>query len=307
MIASMNLRVGLIGLLVAALHVALIAAVTRFEPRHPPSPEALAIALLVAQPPPAPPEVVTAPALPESPPPAAPAASVPAPILPPPSQAVPPPPAAAPPPPTPPPPRQARPVPPPPAPTVAAKPPPATPAPPTAASQPVEQVRAAPSAPELVVSAEKASASSTPPTVTRSEPPASEPAQSATVTATKASQTAAPDTPKAPPSSGTASGARRSTGPRLDASWSGNQQPEWTCPQAARLRRLDKLEAKLSVHIDEQGRVAEALVSVSSGFTRFDAFAVETVKKWRFTPTIVDGRPTAEWYHDWAWSVPCEY
>ncbi|MFM7570597.1 MAG: energy transducer TonB [Betaproteobacteria bacterium] len=201
----------------------------------------------------------------------------------------------------------------PPAPAVAATPPPAVSAPPTVAQQsppPAEQARAEPSASEPAVPADATRPSSTVPAVASSAPPppaTAEPAQSPVATAAATSQAPATESPQAPPADGGARDARRSSGPTLDASWSGNQPPEWTCPQAARLRRLEKLEARLSVHIDDQGRVAEARVSVSSGFTRFDAFAIETVKKWRFTPRIVEGQPTAEWYHDWAWSVPCEY
>jgi protein TonB len=61
-------------------------------------------------------------------------------------------------------------------------------------------------------------------------------------------------------------------------------------------------DVKLSVHIDAQGRVIEAIVTQPSGFARLDQAALETVKKWRFVPASVDGQPTAGWYHEWLWS-----
>ncbi|MBU6189680.1 MAG: energy transducer TonB [Betaproteobacteria bacterium] len=85
----------------------------------------------------------------------------------------------------------------------------------------------------------------------------------------------------------------------MDANWSGNTPP----PYPAGARRLrEEGDVRLSVHIDEQGRVIEVQVAVSSGSPRLDAAATETVKKWRFTPASVDGQPTAGWYHDWLWS-----
>jgi protein TonB len=68
-------------------------------------------------------------------------------------------------------------------------------------------------------------------------------------------------------------------------------------------RRL-KLEGEvwLSVHIDVDGRVLGVNIQHSSGHDMLDSTAVESVKKWRFEPATVDGKPVADWYHDWRWN-----
>lgn len=88
------------------------------------------------------------------------------------------------------------------------------------------------------------------------------------------------------------------TQPRVDASWTGNIAP----PYPALARRL-KLEGEvwLSVHVAADGRVLEAGIARSSGHDMLDATAVESVKKWRFEPATLDGKPVADWYHDWRW------
>ena len=88
-------------------------------------------------------------------------------------------------------------------------------------------------------------------------------------------------------------------GPRADASWAGNTPPPYP-PAARRLR--EEGDVRLSVHIDESGRVTEVKIARSSGSSRLDAAAVETVKKWRFKPATVDGQAVASWYDDWIWS-----
>jgi len=302
----MNLRVGLIGLLVAALHVALIAAVARFEPRHPPAPEALAIALLVTQPPPEPPEVVPAPAPPQpqplpapiqAPPLPAPAPSAPAPILPPPSPVVSP---------APPPPRQARPVPPPPAPTVAAKPPPSTPAPPTDAQPP----RATHSATTGNTPSESANVTDSPssPTGAKADEGSTAPSQIAmdALPAQTTSTAGAPprSTPVADKGDSVSDGlnaSRRSSGPRQNARWTG-KAPEWNCPSILRGRRL---EAVVEVHIDTRGRVTEARLLVPSGSRQYDAFAVEEARKASFEPVIEDGQAVAAW-REQPFPIECE-
>jgi TonB family protein len=88
------------------------------------------------------------------------------------------------------------------------------------------------------------------------------------------------------------------TQPRVDASWTGNIPP----PYPALARRL-KLEGEvwLSVHVAADGRVLQAGIARSSGHDMLDATAVESVKKWRFEPATLDGKPVADWYHDWRW------
>ena len=58
---------------------------------------------------------------------------------------------------------------------------------------------------------------------------------------------------------------------------------------------------RLDVRVDVDGKVTEIRLKQSSGSALLDRTAVDTVKKWRFKPATVDGRPVAEWYHDWRW------
>ena len=60
-------------------------------------------------------------------------------------------------------------------------------------------------------------------------------------------------------------------------------------------------DQSLDVHVGADGRVTEVRLKQSSGSTLLDRTAIDTVKKWRFKPATVDGRPVAEWYHDWRW------
>lgn len=86
--------------------------------------------------------------------------------------------------------------------------------------------------------------------------------------------------------------------PHVDATWSGNTPP----PYPGMARRLgDQGEVRLDVHVGADGRVTEVRLKQSSGSTLLDRTAIDTVKKWRFRPATVDGRPVAEWYHDWRW------
>lgn len=53
----------------------------------------------------------------------------------------------------------------------------------------------------------------------------------------------------------------------------------------------------LRLYIDEDGGVADAQVSKSSGFPRLDEAAVKHAKRsWRFLPGMEDGKPVAMWY-----------
>ncbi len=107
-----------------------------------------------------------------------------------------------------------------------------------------------------------------------------------------------PQLPALPSATADPSGSGQ-TGPRADASWAGNVPP----PYPAASRRLrEEGDVRLSVHIDEAGRVTDVKLVRSSGSPRLDAAAIETVKKWRFKPATVEGRPTASWYEDWLWT-----
>jgi len=90
----------------------------------------------------------------------------------------------------------------------------------------------------------------------------------------------------------------RRTAPRVDASWRGNTPPPY--PGAAR-RLGDEGEVRLDVHVGADGTVLDVRLRQSSGSPLLDRTAIETVRRWRFDPATVDGRPEAAWYHDWRW------
>ena len=93
------------------------------------------------------------------------------------------------------------------------------------------------------------------------------------------------------------------TGPRVDASWSGNAPP----PYPAMARRMgEEGEVRLDVQVGPDGQVLEVRLKKSSGSRLLDQTAIETVKKWRFSPATLDGRPVAEWYRDWKWVFKLE-
>lgn len=138
----------------------------------------------------------------------------------------------------------------------------------------------------------------------------SSPAASAPPSATAASDSRAADaapraagagatgTPSVPPAAASADATPRRTGPRVDASWRGNTPPPY--PGAAR-RMGDEGEVRLDVHVGADGSVLDVRLRQSSGSPLLDRTAIETVKRWRFDPATVDGRPVAAWYHDWRW------
>ena len=91
--------------------------------------------------------------------------------------------------------------------------------------------------------------------------------------------------------------------PRADASWAGNAPP----PYPAMARRLgEEGEVRLDVHVSQDGGVTEVKLKKSSGSALLDQTAIETVKKWRFKPATVDGRPVDEWYYNWKWVFKLE-
>jgi protein TonB len=166
-----------------------------------------------------------------------------------------------------------------PAPVVAASPAPAAPAP------------AAPAAPAAPVAVAKPAEDVRPAAITVERAPAGAPAAPRVAEGVPAQ--AGPR--EAPPV--VAPGPAR-IGPRVDASWAGNTAP----PYPAMARRLgEEGEVRLDVHVGPDGSVLEVRLKKSSGSALLDRTAIETVKKWRFSPAAVDGRPVAEWYYDWKW------
>jgi len=60
-------------------------------------------------------------------------------------------------------------------------------------------------------------------------------------------------------------------------------------------------EVRLDVHVGADGRVTDVRLRASSGSAALDRSAIDTVRRWRFSPATVDGRAVAEWYRDWRW------
>lgn len=56
-------------------------------------------------------------------------------------------------------------------------------------------------------------------------------------------------------------------------------------------RKREQGVVVIAVVLDEDGRVAQASISKSSGFERLDEAALGAVRRWRWSPTIRDGQP----------------
>ena len=69
-------------------------------------------------------------------------------------------------------------------------------------------------------------------------------------------------------------------------------KPEW--PREA-LRKEQTGAVTLSFLIDAEGKVAESKILESSGFELLDNAARNGIEKCRFTPAIIDGKPTVGW------------
>lgn len=92
-------------------------------------------------------------------------------------------------------------------------------------------------------------------------------------------------------------GASGDAGPRVDASFRGNRLPEYP----AMSRRLGEQGIViLRVFITPEGRAADVQLVKSSGSTRLDRSAMETIREWRFLPARQAGRPVGAWY-EWRW------
>lgn len=63
-------------------------------------------------------------------------------------------------------------------------------------------------------------------------------------------------------------------------------------PRVSR-RKREQGTVVLRIVVSEDGRVSTASVSRSSGFPELDEAALTAVRKWRWSPTIRDGKPTA--------------
>lgn len=145
-------------------------------------------------------------------------------------------------------------------------------------------------------------------------PAAERPAPSVVAGAVKAAALPAPGAPRTPSpgvpdaapteyAGAFATGGPARHGPRIDASWTGNVAP----PYPGTARRLgEQGEVRLDVHVGADGTVLEVRLRASSGSTTLDRSAIDTVRRWRFTPARVDGQAIDAWYRDWTWTFRLE-
>lgn len=83
--------------------------------------------------------------------------------------------------------------------------------------------------------------------------------------------------------------AQRTQGVSTDPSpWPSNRSPAY--PRASQ-ERNEQGSGVISLRIDAKGRVIEAKISVSSGYVLLDRAALNTFRRWRFKPGLVDGQP----------------
>jgi len=83
------------------------------------------------------------------------------------------------------------------------------------------------------------------------------------------------------------------TPPRVDASFLDNPKP--TYPAFSR-RLGEQGRVQLLVYILPNGTVGEIKVKQSSGFSRLDQAALETVRRWRYVPARRGNDPIPYWY-----------
>ncbi|MBB5193254.1 protein TonB [Silvimonas terrae] len=81
--------------------------------------------------------------------------------------------------------------------------------------------------------------------------------------------------------------------PRVDANATGNMKPPYP-PVSRKLGEEGRV--LLEVYIEANGSVGDIRIKQSSGFPRLDNSALETVRKWKFTPARQGGQPIAMWY-----------
>ena len=60
------------------------------------------------------------------------------------------------------------------------------------------------------------------------------------------------------------------------------------------------------MHVGADGTVLDVRLRASSGSSTLDRSAIDTVRRWRFTPAQVDGRAIDAWYRDWKWTFRLE-
>ncbi len=98
-----------------------------------------------------------------------------------------------------------------------------------------------------------------------------------------------------PPSVATSNGspvAAPVTPPDFDADQLDNPAPRY--PALSR-RNHEQGTSTLKVLVSPDGRAEQLAVATSSGFSRLDAAALDTVKRWKFLPAKQAGKPVAAW------------
>ncbi|HEX2828508.1 MAG TPA: energy transducer TonB [Burkholderiales bacterium] len=82
------------------------------------------------------------------------------------------------------------------------------------------------------------------------------------------------------------------TPPSFNAAYLNNPSPAY--PPVSR-RMGEEGKVILRVHVTEQGLPDEVQVKTSSGFSRLDAVALETVRQWKFMPARRGSSPVSAW------------
>lgn len=83
------------------------------------------------------------------------------------------------------------------------------------------------------------------------------------------------------------------TPPRVDASYRGNVAPPY--PMASR-RLREEGTVVLRIFVNADGTVGEVQLGKSSGYSRLDQAAMDTVKRWKLIPARRGSEPFATWY-----------
>ncbi|MFZ5512688.1 MAG: energy transducer TonB [Pseudomonadota bacterium] len=121
----------------------------------------------------------------------------------------------------------------------------------------------------------------------RAEPPAAAPAVPAS------------PGPAVPPAAAAVKEAPRVTEPGFAASYLANPKPPY--PMSAR-RNGETGKVVLKVLVTREGLAGRVELESSSGFDALDRSALETVKRWRFTPATQGDEPVEAWVR-----VPIEF
>lgn len=82
--------------------------------------------------------------------------------------------------------------------------------------------------------------------------------------------------------------------PSAAASYLNNPPPRYP-PMSRRLGEQGKVIVRARIEVD--GSASQAEINTSSGYTRLDQTALQTVLSWRYVPGTRNGVPEAMWFH----------